>query len=253
MLVAIIVGSLALLLLHLRQSTTGNGSGVFSLRRGWTQFALYSGRGSKTITGQDIAPPRLWGFSDACTGTGKLDMELTGKQTKMFIGRDSCQSALSTIVAPQSITFEISASTPQIQTIKVTAEANTTWYLEIEQAVTQPTLTIGPGWIQSTGMGGDSSGRSQIGTLTKPNGQAIQPKTWAIVFVCIGIGGGHFEFTPAPNSGNISVPPCDGQPRLFIVRYRIPTTVQTFSFFLNGKMVWNAQILGCADEQKCGK
>ncbi|HEX6110078.1 MAG TPA: hypothetical protein VFZ02_11760 [Ktedonobacteraceae bacterium] len=254
LLVAIIVGSLALLLIRLRQDTTGNGSRVFSLRQGWMQLALYSGRGSKTITGQNIELPRLWGDANTCVGTGKLNIELTGKQTMMNMGRDSCQSALSTIVAPQSISFEVSASTPQIQTIKVTVDANTKWHLLIVQAMTQPALTIGPEWIHSIGIGGDGSSSeavASVGAYTNSAGQTILPKTWGMVFVCTGTGNGHIQFIPDHGVGKIALPPCDEQPRLILVRYHVPTSVESVQFFITGNVLWNAQILGCADEHKC--
>lgn len=254
LIVAIIVSSLALLLTHLRQGTTGNNTGVFTIRQGWTQLTMYSGTGSITITGQNIELPRLWGDANSCVGTGKLDIWLTGKQTMINTGRDSCQSALSTIVAPQSISFEVSASTPQIQTIKVTVDANTKWHLLIVQAVTQPALTIGPEWIHGIGIGGDgSSGEAvaEVGAYTNSAGQTILPKTWGMVFVCTGTGNGHIQFIPDNGVGKIALPPCDEQPRLILVRYHVPTSVESVQFFITGNVLWNAQILGCADEQKC--
>lgn len=253
LIVAIIVGSLALLFAHLRQDTMGNGSRVFSQRQGWTQLVLYSGKGSRTITGQNIVLPRLWGDASTCIGSGKLDIELIGEGIISYEGKSPCNSGLSALVTPQSITFETSSSTPKIQTIKVAADPNTTWYLEIEQAVVQPTLTIGPGWVQSIGVGGNGGGRSsgEVGTLPKSNGQPIMPKTWAVMFVCFGTGSGHIEFTPTPVSGNVTISSCDGQPGFFIMHYRGPTLVQNVTFDMHGDTIWEAHVLGCADEQKC--
>ena len=55
LIVAILVGSLALLLTYLRQGTTGNGSRVFSQRQGWTQLVMYSGKGNKTLVVGNLA------------------------------------------------------------------------------------------------------------------------------------------------------------------------------------------------------
>ena len=143
LMVAIIVGSLALLLSYLRQGTTGNGSRVFSQRQGWTQLVIYSGKGNKTLTGLNLALPHLWGDALTCVGSGKLDIELTGAGMTSFLGKIPCDAKLSSLVTPQSITFEVSTPTPQIQTMKVTADADTAWYIEISQAKAQPTLTIG--------------------------------------------------------------------------------------------------------------
>lgn len=253
LIVSVIVGSLVLLFAHLRQDTMGNSSRVFSQRQGWAQFVLYSGKGSRTITGQNIVLPRLWGDASTCVGSGKLAIELIGTGMISYEGESPCTSGLSTLVTPQSITFETSSATPKIQMIKVTADANTTWYLEIEQAVVQPTLTFGPEWVQSIGVGGNGGGRSrgEVGTLTKPNGQPIMPKTWAVVFVCFGTGSGHIEFTPTPVSGNVSISSCGGQPGFFIMHYRGPTLVQNVTIDMHGDTIWDAHVLGCADEQKC--
>lgn len=253
LMVAIIVGSLALLLTYLRQGTTGNGSRVFSQRQGWTQFVIYSGKGNKTLTGLNLALPHLWGDALACVGSGKLDIELTGAGMTSFLGKSPCDAKLSSNVTPQSITFEVSTPTPKIQTMKVTADAGTTWYIEISQAIAQPTLTIGSEWVQSIGIGGNGSGSIGGNVLapTQLNGKTFLPKTWAVAFVCIGTGNGHFEMTPTPVTGNGSIPPCDGQPRLFVMHYNGPTQVEKIVFLMHGDIIWNAKVLACADEQKC--
>jgi len=137
--------------------------------------------------------------------------------------------------------------------MKVTADADTAWYIEISQAIAQPTLTIGSEWVQDIGIGGNGSGSSSGNVLapTQPNGKTFQPKTWAVAFVCVGTGNGHFELTPTPVTGNGSIPPCDGQPRLFIMHYNGPALVEKIVFLMHGDIIWNAQVLACADERKC--
>jgi len=104
LMVAILVGSLALLLTYLRQSTTGNGSRVFSQRKGWTQLVMYSGKGNKTLTGLNLVLPGLWGDAVTCVGSGKLDIELTGVGMTSFLGKTPCDANLSSLATPQSIT-----------------------------------------------------------------------------------------------------------------------------------------------------
>jgi len=201
--------------------------------------------------------PILWGDAVACVGSGKLNVELTGTGMTSFLGKTPCDAKLSSLVTPQSITFEVSTTTPKIQTMKITADADTAWYIEINRAKAQPTLAIGSEWIQTIGIGGNASGNNGGNVLPpmQQNGKIFLPKTWAVAIVCFGTGNGHFELTPTPTpvTGDGTIPPCDGQPRLLVVHYKGPTQVERIVFFMHGNFIWNAQVLACVDEQKCGK
>ena len=249
-LVAIVVGALVLLFVQARQSNLGGGTGVFKVRPGWTQVALYSGTGSKTISKQDIQLPQVWGLAYTCVGS-KFHMDLTGPGTIKSIGNDQCPSTPTTLLSPQSLNF-VTLTPGRIQTIKVTANASTTWYVQIVREVPAPIFTPGSDWVPSIGIGGtgDSNPSGNVSPVTKPNGQVIHPKTWGIVFVCIGTGRGYIQLTP--DTGRINLPTCDGQPRLKVVRYRYATDVQNVQAFINGSdIVWTAQLMACANEQKC--
>lgn len=263
LLVAMVVGSLAFLLLRIRQGNLGSGTGVFTLRPGWAVVASYSGTGSKTISGRDIVEvPRLWGSNYACTGSGKLDIQLTsifltGERGDEDLSKDNC-STPTTTVAP--LALYLASSSQKIQTIKVTAGASTVWHLLIVEATTQPTLTLGPEWIPGLAIGAvDSPAPVEGGGLiTKSKGQTLQSKTWGIVSICFGMSHGYVELSHGygqltPDARRVNLPPCDGQTRLQVVHYPSATTVNTLRVYMTGESVWLAQILGCADEQKCGK
>lgn len=269
LLVAVVAGSLALFLLRIHQGGLGSDSGVFTLRPGWAVVASYSGTGSKTISGQDIVEvPRLWGVDYACTGSGKLDIQLTsisltGERGDDYLGKDQC-STPTTTVAPLGLSLD--SSSQKIQTIKVTADASTVWHLLIVEATTQPTLTLGPEWIPGPAIGAvDSPTRvGQVGPTTKSNGQTLESKTWGIVSICFGTSHGYVQLSQnynqvtldvkvTPDVKRINLPPCDGQTRLQVVHYATATTVNSFMVYITGESVWHVQIVGCADEQKCGK
>jgi hypothetical protein len=256
LLVAVVAGSLALFLIRIRQGNLGSGSGVFTLRPGWAVVASYSGTGSKTISGRDIVEvPRLWGYDYACTGSGKLDIQLTsisltGEQGDYFLGKDKC-STPTTTVAPLDLSLE--SSSLRIQTIKVTADASTVWHLLLVEATMQPTLTLGPEWVNDVGLGGTSgtsSSRAQFGNVTQANGHAVVSKTWGIEYVCFGSGHGYAQFTP--DGGRMSLSPCDGQVRLDLVHYPVATAVQSIQVTVTGDILWYARVVGCIDERKCG-
>lgn len=262
LLVAMVAGSLAFFLIRIRQGGLGSGSGVFTLRPGWAVVASYSGTGSKTISGQDIVEvPRLWGYDYACTGSGRLDIQLTsislaGERGDEYLGTDNC-SAPTTTVAP--VGFSLDSSSQKIQTIKVTAGASTVWHLLIVEATTQPTLTLGPEWIRGPAIGAvDSPGPAGgVGPITKSNGQTLQSKTWGIVSVCFGTSHGYVQLRHDVGSvsldiGRVNLPPCDGQTRLQVVHSAAATTVNRFMVYITGDSVWYVQIVGCADERKCG-
>src|SRR5260370_24921234 len=184
-LVTVVAGSLALLLIRIHQGGLGSGSGVFTLRPGWAVAASYSGTGSKTISGRDIVEvPRLWGSDYACTGSGKLDIQLTGialtgEREDDYLGTDKC-STPTTTVAPLGLSLD--SSSLRIQTIKVTANASTVAHLLLVEATMQPTLTLGPEWIQGLAIGGvDSHGPARAdGEGTTSNGKTLGPKTRGI-------------------------------------------------------------------------
>ena len=248
-LVALLIGSLVLLL-HNRQADLGNGAGTFQLRQGWTQVAIYGGTGSKTITGLNIEPAPVWGYTDTCSGGGNLDIKITGVTTNMVTGDEPCEPNFATRIAPQTISFALSPV--KLQTIKVTANASMVWHIQIVQEVKQPVFRLGSEWVSTVGMGGNGSGGSRGNVInpTKPGGQTISPRTWGVVLVCIGTGKGSIKFTP--DVGTITMPLCDGQPRLEVIRYPVATNVQDYRVSVTGDIVWQAQVVGCVDEQKCG-
>lgn len=256
LLVAVVVGSLALFLIRIRQGNLGSSSGVFTLRPGWAVVASYSGTGSKTISGRDIVEvPSLWGSDYACSGSGKLDIQLTGialtgEREDDYLGKDKC-STPTTTVAPLGLSLD--SSSLRIQTIKVTADASTVWHLLIVEATTQPTLTLGPEWVNDVGLGGGDnsvSSEAQFGNVIQANGQAVVSKTWGIEFVCFGSGHGYAQFTP--DGGRMSLSPCDGQVRLDLVHYPVATAVQSIQVTVTGGILWYARVVGCIDERKCG-
>jgi hypothetical protein len=246
-LVAVLIGSLVLLVRG-RQADLGNGAGTFQLRQGWTQIAIYSGTGSKILTGLDIEPAPVWGYTAICSGSGSPDFKMMG--VKWIIGGELCQPTYSTQIAPQTILF--ATSPVKLQTIKVTADASMVWHLQIVQEVKQPTLRLGSEWVGTVGLSGNGSDNPAggVGNITKPDGQIITPRTLGIVFVCIGEGKGYIQFTP--NVGRITLPPCDGQPRLKVIRFPVATYVEQYQVLVTGDIVWQAMVVGCADEQKCG-
>ena len=123
----------------------------------------------------------------------------------------------------------------------------------------QPTLTLGPEWIRGLAIGAvDSPGPARAdGRVTTSNGQTLGSKIWGIVSVCFGTSHGYVQLSHTynqvtPDVRRINLPPCDGQTRLQVVHYAAATTVDSFMVYITGKSVWYVQIVGCADERKCG-
>lgn len=138
----------------------------------------------------------------------------------------------------------------------MTADASTKWSLQIVREATQPTLTLGSEWIESISIGSNGNAEADM-TLpaTKPNGQSISPKTWGIVFVCVGTGKGYIHIdtnTAIPNVGRINTPICDGRPKFDVVRYSYATNIRSIQVVVTGDIVWDVKVVACANEQKCG-
>lgn len=247
LLVAVLVGSLVMVLLTNHRQP---GTVTFKLRPGWTVIAEYSGVGSKTISGLDIPIPYLWGSSFACIGSGWAGSATTGPLYSGGFGGGNCTSDPATILSPQDITLFQNPirNMDKVDTIKVTANSATHWYVQVVEAMPQPTR-LGPAWFYGDiGIGGVGGDSATAGPGLDPIGQ--QAKTWGAVFACIGTGKGSIQFTP--DSGKVNIPPCDGQAKLITVHYASPTNVQTMTVTTTGDMIWSAQPVGCANEQKCG-
>jgi hypothetical protein len=254
LLVAVLVGSLALLLTNHPQP----GAVTFKLRPGWTVIAEYSGVGSKTITRQHVTLPYLWGSSFTCKGDGKVDVTATGPTYVGLFGADNCSSTSANTLMPNLIFLETS-NIDKIDTIKVIANADTAWYLQFAQATPQPAFKPGPEWVYGIGIGGNGdSGLIGDGPVTTANGQPLQSKVWGALFVCAGTGTGTIHLgadvgtLPIPPAETLSMSPCDGQPRLVTAHYNFATSIKSIRVEIKGDLLWTAYLIGCANEQKCG-
>lgn len=246
LLVGLLLTSFAVVL-HMRQGSQG-GANPFVPRTGWKQIALYSGTGSKTINGLNVALPQLYGYSYNCVGSGSLAMKLTSKGNIIDIGQNPCQSVLATRSAPSFLAFDPTPT--KIETITVKADAATSWFLLINAPEPKPALISMAGWTASVGMGGDTSATGGVSDVYDAARHKIQPKTWEIVTVCIGTGKGTVRL--APNLLHTSLPICDGQPHLLSVHSRVPTLVTEVQVEVTGNIIWRIQLLGCVDENTCG-
>jgi hypothetical protein len=251
-----IVSSLTVELLHLRQRSLGNNTGIFQVHHGWTQVAMYTGTGNKTITALGTGFPHLWGASLTCEGKS-VNSEVegtysTGKRAVIDIGISPC-SASSSDVSPQSIFLDLHVI--NVRTIKVTASADTTWHLQFTRAINQPTLPLETEWVSVVGLGGSGNGgsdSSNLPTLIGPNGQTIYPRTYKIAFVCLGSGTATIKLTPQ-NGAALS---CDGQVQFSVIHYPAATQLEDIQVSITSTArdsVWDLNLLGCTDEQRCGK
>ncbi len=242
-----LVGTLALLFLQHGQST----GGIFQIRPGWQQIALYSGTGNKTITGLHLQLPSMWGSAFTCIGSGGVDVKTTGPLFTGVGGTNDCQAIDHHPVAPTGFEFDVTPHA-EIQTMTVKADEHTRWYLLFVQKVPQPSFTLGPGWASWGGIGGTGNGRMSNAILPPP----YQASLWGAVFVCTGSGTGTIQFTemgesdPSGSEG-IQTPPCDGQPRLITIQYPYPTAMRAFAVNMQGSAIYYANILACTDEGRC--
>ncbi|HEU5370140.1 MAG TPA: zf-HC2 domain-containing protein, partial [Ktedonobacterales bacterium] len=248
LLLTVLVGALVAVLLHRTQGVALPPEKLFQLRPGWSALAEYSGTGSQTITGQDIELPRLWGNAYGCIGSGKLDIELSGKSASEVYGMSTigCDTASFPLVSPGAFSFD---NTPigKLDTIKVTTSAKTHWFFQLTQAIEQPAFVLGPEWAIETNIGADGNGRYQWdGGLGR-----TAYKIWGLVFTCFGSGSGSVELTPGV--GKINIPPCTGQPTLVKARYPSATSLQAADVVFTGDAVWNILLVGCVDEQQCAQ
>ncbi len=260
LLVAAITGAFAIVLTF---SHTSSG-GAIALRPGWQQVAVYSGKGNTTLTGLKQSLPQLWASSVTCTGDGAVNITMSGiGALEDLEGTDSCQFPQLTLSQPISFSYNES-STVVIQTIKVMANANTSWQFHLLQATRQPTFHLGSEWK----VGGEASSNGitftknspddQWHSVSMPKGTIMQvsteyvnapTQTWAILTICFGSGKSHIQLSP--DIGNIPLPTCNGQPELTVLRFPAATTVDTMTIFAEGDIVWNASIASCIDEARC--
>ncbi len=255
-----IVGSLTAELIHLRQHDQGNGSEIFQLRHGWTQVATYSGTGNKTITGLHLDVPYLWGNALICEGkgvTGEIDgTNSAGEPVTIHIGITPC-SASSSNISPRSISLDLHLMS--IRTIKFMAGEATTWHLQLTRANNQPAFTQETEWIPSGGIGGEvenEHGNAGSGSNLLPmrgaNDQIILPRTYEIAFACFGSGTATIKLTPASET----MLHCNRQVSFAVIRYPTATQVELMQVSFASATrdtVWSLTLLGCADEQQCGK
>jgi hypothetical protein len=227
---------------------------VIPLHPGWNQIAIYSHTGGITIAEQNITLPHLWGYVLSCSGKGEITIDVTGNRTMLKIGNNSCSASPHPHESPQFIEFDLQAL--HIQQVKVvTASANITWRLQFVQETKGSTFQINPDeWVGQIGMSStsDDASTSELGNgvpVTAPNGQTIVPKTWGLIIACIGKGTGSAQFTPSV--GTITFPPCDGIPRMRIVKYPTPTTVLEVQIKPAGHITSYVGLVACIDEQKC--
>jgi hypothetical protein len=247
LLVAVLVGSLALLL-HRSPPGPGGGPGsVFRLRPGWTEIVEYSGTGSQTITGQDIELPRLEGSAYGCVGSGGLRIEISEENytvPSVFLITDRCSALPPPVVSPATFSFH---NTPlgKLDTIKVTANAKTRWFFQFTQPAKQPTLRLGSEWGFETGFSGEGN------DSTQGLNEVVQTpyKTWGLVFTCFGTGKGYVQLTP--DLGKINIPPCTGLPSLVRVHYPAATILQAAQIMVTGDILYDVEIFGCTNEVAC--
>lgn len=246
-LLTVLAGSMALLF-HRSPGVANSPEELFRLRPGWTVIAEYSGVGSKTITGQHIVTPRLWGNAYGCIGSGGLDIELNGKSASDMYDMSThrCGASPLPIVSPETFSFD---NTPvgTYDTIKITADAKTRWFFQFAQAPQQPTLTLGPEWIFGTRIGASGNGINRW----EDERTTTAHKTWGLVFTCFGTGTGFAELTP--DAGKIVLPACDGQPHLSKVYYGVASGIHTISVQVTGDILWDLAVFGCTNEQKCAQ
>ncbi|HEY7355643.1 MAG TPA: zf-HC2 domain-containing protein [Ktedonobacterales bacterium] len=257
LLVTVLVGSLVAVLLH-RGSNTSGGADL-SLRPGWQQIVTYSGTGSRTITGQHVTLPYLWGSAFVCKGNGAVNIKVSGPTYIGDFGIEKCSLTAGIKVSPNGISLETTI-VDQIDTIKVTASAGTSWYLQYTAAVSQPTFRLGPQWASGIGLSGNGAGSSLMGQgPTTVNGQQLQSTVWGALFVCIGAGSGtiHLEsdtgVAPLLDSQAFPMAPCDGQPHLFATYYRAAVSINTIRVDINGNLLWTAQLVGCTNVDQCAQ
>ncbi len=168
-LVLALVGSMATLF-YVRSHSSELGSPKQG--SGWKQVASFTGTGSKTLTHLNIHLTQLWGYSAGCTGNANFNLELV--EIENIIGSSCTTKAfVSPRVEPQS--FQLGDSSRLIvDTIKITAPSNLTWYLRIanSDASAMPflnTLTASKyEWTVHSGMGGSGEGEftnSSLGSV----------------------------------------------------------------------------------------
>lgn len=260
-LVAVLVGSLVLLLAHRQQSNTAKPL----LRPGWTQVAQFSGSSSKTFTPQHIILSTLWGSSIGCTGNGRIEVELVRTQpdkvsrvhtTTTDNTTSECQSTTpETMQEPFSIFLE--SSTQTLDTIKVTVTSGSlNWYIRIANADVTPAPVVAQftapnsGWLGGGGKGGSGSGLESLGF---GNGKVVVSKTWAVVMLCIGNSTVHIQFQPTVKGSGVANPVCDGQPKVSIVHYPRALILQEVVVTADAGVPWSMYIFACTDEHACQK
>jgi hypothetical protein len=244
LLAAVLVGSLVLILAQSRQTNVSSTlfRTPFQSQSGWHTMFSYSGTGSKTITDLSITLPQLYKLRVNCVGGDKVDVSLESMGYKNATGLDPCTNELYSRPSPTSYSYDL-VSRP-IHTITVTAQSQTTWYLQIDRADTQPNFTLQPFWHELAAMGGTTT------TSFTSTGQSNpDAKTWGIVIMCQGHGSGAIQFTP--DIGNIQVTSCSMQPTLLVVHYPYKTAVTKVTITIIKSAWFDMHLLSCQDDVQC--
>ena len=193
-----LIGSFALLLHH--------GQGTGAVEHGWSLVAKFSGRGSQTITGQNIEVGQKFRLLITCTNTqeGRVDI-------KYNIGTDGtmCSASRSPQHGPGAIAISPARAFPTIHTIEVTTDASTSWELFFFRDTSYSPLTIDtadwrPVLPETDGTGNENGTWGTDVTL---------PRTLALQFVCHGTGYIQISLQQMNNTSEIAGAraPCNGQ------------------------------------------
>lgn len=264
--IVILVGSLAVILLHRQQ---GNIANAPPLRVGWTQAVYLSGSGNQTFTHLHIALSTLWGESDGCTGNGNLDIHLQLRGVD-YEGGGSCPRLTppSPLFGPDQINLESTAQILDIITVRAPGSIN--WFLQLSNSTVKPVLDLNQftaphsDWTSVGGVGGgyayDANGFTKsAGTIDLArsipsfilSGSSVALETLAFVPICIGNGGMTIQVTPPASGATIEAPACDGQPLVSIARFATTPDTQKVIVMGDKGVIWQLYIYACTNAKGC--
>ncbi|HEV2581476.1 MAG TPA: hypothetical protein VGT44_11555 [Ktedonobacteraceae bacterium] len=251
--IVVLVGSLALILIHRQQSNFANPP---QLRPGWTQAAYLSGSGNQTFTHLHIALSTLWGESDSCTGNGNLDIRMQLRDAS-YEGGGSCPRLTppSPLIGPDGINLE--SSSQIVDTITVKAASSINWYLQLSNADVTPAPVLNQftaphsGWTSVGGIGGGYAYSSN--GLIKDEGTfdlaETNPSLKALAFVsiCVGNGGMTIQVTPPAPGVTFATVVCDGQPHLKMTASHI----QNVTVIGDRGVIFQLYVYACTNARGC--
>lgn len=240
LLLTVLVGSMALLFQR-SIGPFGSSAGEFHLRPGWAQLAEFSGTGSQTIKAQGVTLPRMYGTAYGCSGSGHVRIKMTSLRGNHILDSYAECNGTLPIASPQTFSFDNIAA-GRLDTITITADAQTRWFFQFTQAIEQPTLTLSTQWTQESGS--SSQGNSGV------DDETVSFKTWGIVFICFGSGSASLTFLATGEK--ITFPACDGQPHLNVARFNVPSKFNV-SVTAPADMLWSITSFGCTNEERCAQ